>query len=58
MKYLMLLLITISALSCGDDSESNQSNKVDISACFSPELGATESEQFYYDILKGEINNK
>lgn len=53
MKNLMILILCLSVLGCEDEVISPL---IDISKCFSPELGSTESEQLFYNFLEGDIN--
>lgn len=40
---------------CKEDLAQTSSAKVDLSSCFSPELGLTEEEQFFYNAQEGEL---
>ncbi len=40
---------------CKEDLSQTSSARVDLSSCFSPELGLTEDEQFFYNAQEGEL---
>lgn len=54
MKKLLILIFCLSIWSCEDEVTTNF-NPIDIKSCFSPELGTTESEQFFYNAVFGEL---
>jgi hypothetical protein len=63
MKHLIIVYALLILASCGDDADSNNnvgcsfSNNFDVSDCFSPELGAVEEEQFFFNVQLGNLKN-
>ena len=63
MKHLIIVFALVLLASCGGDADSIDnidciiSNNFDVSDCFSPELGAVEEEQFFYNVQLGNLKN-
>ena len=59
MKNLLTFFFFLSLWSCGDDPDMPEQmgdlDPADLTSCFSPEFGITEDEQFFYDIVIGEL---
>jgi len=55
MKKLLILFLSLALWSCNDDGMII-SDPIDLSSCFSPEFGETDSEQFFYSVKDVQIN--
>lgn len=56
MKEIMTLLICLSIFSGCEDEPMINSSPIDLTSCFSPEFGTTETEQFLFNIQFGKLN--
>ena len=53
-NHLILFIAVLFFLGCEDKPKIN-SIPIDLSSCFSPEFGMIESEQFFFNLQKGEL---